>query len=67
VGADDDRNCVHDWQLVEVLLEPNAADQVSACTRCGATGIETGQGRRVRPALPDIEYTGADQLDDQTD
>ena len=56
--------CAHDdWQPVEVVLEQNAADQISRCTRCGATGYQAGQGRDVRPALPDIEYTAADLVD----
>jgi hypothetical protein len=40
-----------------VLLEADAADVVTTCGTCGATGYQAGQGRRRRPALPDILFT----------
>jgi hypothetical protein len=49
--------CEHDWLLDEVLLEPDAADTTSTCTRCGATGYKAGEGRTRRPDLPEIEFT----------
>jgi hypothetical protein len=42
------------WQLDEVLLDDQAADLVSTCLRCGATGMQAGQGRSERPALPEF-------------
>lgn len=45
----------HVWQLQEVLVDETAADLVSACLRCGATGLAGGQGRRGgRPGLPEF-------------
>ena len=49
--------CAHEWQVTEVVLEVNAADTISTCRRCGATGYEAGQGRTTRPPLPDIQLT----------
>lgn len=46
-----------DWQPVEVVLEQTAADTISECGTCGATGYQAGQGRTRRPALPEILYT----------
>lgn len=46
--------CVHEWQLAEVLVDERAADLVSTCLRCGATGLAAGQGRGIRPGLEDF-------------
>lgn len=53
----DERTCEHEWQITEVVLETNAADTTAVCIHCGATGVQAGQGRRVRPELPDIRLT----------
>lgn len=52
--------CEHDWQLVEVAVEADAADTTAVCTQCGEIGVQAGRGRGQRPALPEIELTLAE-------
>lgn len=52
VGADDDGDCVeHIWELDELHLTLDGADQWLVCTRCGTVTLE-GAGQE-RSALPD--------------
>lgn len=51
MGVDDDADCVeHVWELGELNLTLDGADQGLVCTRCGAVTLEgAGQGRSELP------------------
>lgn len=53
MGLDDDTDCLHVFDLEQVVVTARGADKVMVCNRCGAPAYEPGQAalRDRRPPL----------------